>query len=507
MEQGIGKNMINNNGIVGEKLPGKAFQINTFQNHGGDGARVGALDNKMFRSQKIRQDRFVIENDKLLLRFGNNQYYCVLNFSPFGIAVQGDSNHLLPEDVFHGTLFLNDKLLFDLYLRKKRCVKLSNGLVSIGLEIVGKPINVDFLRAIIDSRRLIERSKEEVKDHLEIPSSFKIEVFSLRIQLEQLEKSVNELSSHYSGLTGIDLSDFESVVASNVARYLSDVLVPAFNKLSNIINAMSHEKKKTALDFFRSQLGSFIIKAPFANRSLLKPLGYAGDFEVMNLIYRDKPEGETLFGKCLHRHFIDQPAAKSVRNRVEYVISHLEAIRCVSFSDPIRILSVASGPAVEIQRWLATLEKEERKVEIDLFDQDVQSLKYAQKFLMGMVSEMKLNCNISFINQSVRKILAKSYRSQSYDFIYSLGLFDYLSDHMCQSLGAKLFSMVKEGGRMVVGNFNIDNPTRPIMELALDWKLIYRSRTELQTLFGPLGGRMEIECEREGVNLFCVIRR
>lgn len=188
---------------------------------------------------------------------------------------------------------------------------------------------------------------------------------------------------------------------------------------------MDPSTKHKALVFFRHQLEEFVLKAPFANRSLMKPLGYAGDYEVMNLIYRDKPEGRSLFGKSLHRHFIDQPAAKAVRNRVDYVISHVLST-CTCASKSIRVLSVASGPAVELQRWLSSMGKSEQQIEIDLLDQDISSLKHAQRCLMEIVAEKNINCKISFINQSIRKIISKGLDSSNYDLVYSLGLFDYL---------------------------------------------------------------------------------
>jgi hypothetical protein len=41
--------------------------------------------------------------------------------------------------------------------------------------------------------------------------------------------------------------------------------------------------------------------APLASRCCRKQLGYAGDFELMNMIYRSESLGETLFGRALNQ--------------------------------------------------------------------------------------------------------------------------------------------------------------------------------------------------------------
>jgi hypothetical protein len=57
----------------------------------------------------------------------------------------------------------------------------------------------------------------------------------------------------------------------------------------------------------------------------------------------------------------------------------------------------------------------------------------------------------------------------------------------------------------VIGNFEVANPTRPLMELVLDWPLYHRSPDDLGRLFDGLGSGMSIEREATGVNLFAVI--
>ena len=89
--------------------------------------------------------------------------------------------------------------------------------------------------------------------------------------------------------------------------------------------------------------------------------------------------------------------------------------------------------------------------------------------------------------------------------VYSAGLFDYLKDPGVRAAGTRLVDALAPGGHAVIGNFDVANPTRPFMELILNWPLYHRSADDLRRLFDGLGSGVGIEREATGVNLFAVI--
>src|SRR5207253_6912500 len=108
-----------------------------------------------------------------------------------------------------------------------------------------------------------------------------------------------------------------------------------------------------ATDFIREQLGPYIYGAPFAARAYYKPRGYAGDYEMMNHLYRSEVTGKTLFDQCVHKYFVDEPAGVAVKNRGYYLVEKLTQIfRAHPAHEPLKIISIASGPAVEQQLFL-----------------------------------------------------------------------------------------------------------------------------------------------------------
>jgi hypothetical protein len=99
--------------------------------------------------------------------------------------------------------------------------------------------------------------------------------------------------------------------------------------------------------------------------------------------------------------------------------------------------------------------------------------------------------------------------SASQDFIYSIGLFDYLTERFARRLTTKLWDGLSPGGLLVLGNFNAKNPMHLFTETALDWYLIYRDPEDLLRLVEGLPGleRAEVRTEDTGCLHLLVARK
>jgi len=136
----------------------------------------------------------------------------------------------------------------------------------------------------------------------------------------------------------------------------------------------------------------------------------------------------------------------------------------------VRILAVASGH----MRELDTVKKfsQLRNVEIVALDQDRKALEEAH----GCYPEFA----ITSINMSAFSPFKKALPlSEKFDFVYSAGLSDYLSDKAFEYLMRKLLGYVKPDGFLSVGNFTTDNHGRAFMEGFMDWSLVCRDEADL----------------------------
>src|SRR5215471_13316962 len=140
---------------------------------------------------------------------------------------------------------------------------------------------------------------------------------------------------------------------SLVCAALRDAVDPSLDVLSREIGFAAPATWRAASRYFHDRFGALIDLSPVAARCFHKPLGYAGDFEMMNMIYRNESLGDTLFGRSLSRVLLDSDAGQAVRHRARYLAGKIKAAAARGGPGrPARILSVAAGPAMELQQLL-----------------------------------------------------------------------------------------------------------------------------------------------------------
>lgn len=262
--------------------------------------------------------------------------------------------------------------------------------------------------------------------------------------------------------------------------------------------------------YFRKQLRDFILSSELLARTNLKPRGYAGDSEVMRLIYANDFRGPTVFSQFMHKYPNDLAAAQAVRNRRRLVGEWVrERAAKRTPENPLRVLSVACGPAEELQEILRTPE-EAARVEFTLLDQDPEALAQARTVIEGLEQKLGTRLRANTLCTSVRTMQqgGSPIDEAQFDFVYSMGLFDYLTDTTASAVLAWLYARMANGGQLAVGNFHARNPCRVFMDYWADWALWYRNEGELLRLADALpGAQSRIEFEESGCQIFLHITK
>lgn len=220
---------------------------------------------------------------------------------------------------------------------------------------------------------------------------------------------------------------------------------------------------------------------PFSSRAFLKPRGYAGDAEMLDLIYAIE-DGETLptlqrssaLGQRIYHATANVAAAKAVRSRRWILIERLNELTA-KLARP-HVLSLACGHLREARHCSALLQG--RFGRFVAADQDQKSLSVVEREV-GHVG-------VEAIPASVRAILKGQVALGSFDFIYASGLYDYLPQSVAQSLTEHLFALLTPGGRLLLANFLPTSSSTAFMEAYMDWWLIYRTRAEMLDLVKTL---------------------
>jgi extracellular factor (EF) 3-hydroxypalmitic acid methyl ester biosynthesis protein len=80
---------------------------------------------------------------------------------------------------------------------------------------------------------------------------------------------------------------------------------------------------------------------------------------------------------------------------------------------------------------------------------------------------------------SVLDLIRRGETLGTFDFIYVLGLYDYLSDETGSRLLSRLFGMLKPGGKVWLANFTGNLWSTGFMEAVMDWWLVYRTPEQM----------------------------
>ena len=254
-------------------------------------------------------------------------------------------------------------------------------------------------------------------------------------------------------------------------------------------NALSAEQQTSIHDAF----GAALSPATIQGWAYQKPLGYAGDFQIIEKIYNFHRSPVPELGKW-DDYFHFQKAPQAVRNRLSFFLDQLWKTKTQNPSG-VHVLNVASGPGRDMYEALRVIGASD--IKIDCVDQDSDAINFATNLCQPFAH------NINFTHRNVFRFFPNT----TYHLIWSAGLFDYFNDSLFKRTIRKLAKSMKPNGKMVIGNFSPDNPTRGYMELC-NWKLIHRSKEHLQQLAKECGfqdHQIDIEQEPEGINLFLVL--
>ena len=251
-------------------------------------------------------------------------------------------------------------------------------------------------------------------------------------------------------------------------------------------------------EYLRASLHPTLLCAPFIHRCFTKPLGYPGDYGVMNRMLDDPFEGEGLFARILNAWVIRSSAGDAYRHRVYYLEKLLreQLARVTSQNNrECRVLSLGCGAAREVQKFIQC-EPNCDKVSFTLLDFSADTVLHAQQRIQEIAAAQNRTASVTAIEFSVQQMLAAGSRLLGqpdqlrsgmlergrYDVIYCAGLFDYLSDRVCKRLLEIFWELAAPGATIVVSNFAPANPIRGFMDYVLDWRLIYRSEQEVRAL-------------------------
>jgi hypothetical protein len=388
-------------------------------------------------------------------------------------------------------------------------------------------IGARFDAGVIDLRQLhLEATLEgrlealhEQRAHL--PAGWRAAVSDVRQLLEdaRLEVDAFERAGYEDPLRRADAEGelFDGLRARWGAEFYG-----ALASLHEQSQAFDERGRALGRSYAESALMPLLYACPLHSRVYEKPLGYAGDYRMMELYFAHERTGEGLFGRFLHSIAQSYTLGRSVVAREAIMRAAVARVVSQRGPQPARILSVASGPAIELRRLLEGDPGLVRPVEILLLDQDLSALETAHRRLTRLLVERHhgaLPVTVTCLHFSVRQLLKPQSAVEQdviattladLDLVYSAGLYDYLPDPVAARLTALLYSRLRAGGRLLTGNLVEAPDTTWMMEFVLDWSLRYRSDASMLALaagLSPAPASVDITRDATGHCLFLDVTR
>lgn len=301
--------------------------------------------------------------------------------------------------------------------------------------------------------------------------------------------------------------------------FTQDVDVVTRPRLSELFGKFEEQagqvSRKTAFAhkaYARRQLHPLLLCSPFVHRTFTKPLGYAGDYKMVQMILSGTSEGSSTYARVIDMFTRETDTSQAHRNRVERLFELLvtEARRLMAADRPFRVLNIGCGPGSEVVRFISQSWLSDH-AELDLMDFNRETLDFIEAQTSHAVREHRRHTRVNIVHRSIDELLKQVSRPDTtvgpqYDLVYCAGLFDYLSDVICSRLLEVYYRWTLPGGLVVATNVHPNNRVRGFMEHLLEWNLNLRNQQQMGEL-APALGMQSVYAEAMGVNVFLEIRK
>jgi extracellular factor (EF) 3-hydroxypalmitic acid methyl ester biosynthesis protein len=420
-------------------------------------------------------------------------------------------------EVMHGfQIRLNDRVVYSGDAIVSNLV--NTGVLLICEVTLGDAwLDIDFLsdrEGTLPLEKQFSSFLNEWKSVNQVNPEFKMVTADLQNLLVGLQRWMEQADLGLRTSTISDLNARETATIQSLETQLAEQVHEAMESFEKAARQIPKENQAAHKFYVRRQIHPLVLCSPFAYRTFYKPLGYAGDYEMVNMMLRSPYEGASLFAKSVNCALLKTAPVEAHRNRITYLKNILAEAAEKSGDRKARILNLGCGPAHEIQSFIKTSELSSR-CEFSLLDFNDETLRFTGEALNNLKNQHGRDTEIHLIKRSVHQLLKQANTGDAeldwdgYDLVYCAGLFDYLSQRVCRRLTDVFFKMVRPGGKVVVTNVSSTNPSIGWMEYLLEWNLVYRNDDEMKDLVpDSVDSRTSrLLADTTGVNLFLEVEK
>ncbi len=378
-------------------------------------------------------------------------------------------------------------------------------------------LDIDFLsdrEGFLSLGQQFSEFLDEWRSANQVDPRFKLITADLQSLLVGVQRWMERADLGLRTSTAEELIELEVKTLTGLESQLSAQVHEAMTSFEDAARNVSPDDQSAHKFYVRRQIHPLVLCSPFAYRTFYKPLGYAGDYEMVNMMLRSPYEGASLFAKSINCAFLKSPPVEAHRNRITYLKNLLCETAENRKGNKVRILNLGCGPAHEVQAFLRDSELSDL-CEFTLLDFNDETIRFTGQVLNDLKETHGRQVSVIPIKRSVHQLLKQGNSGDadmnwdSYDLVYCAGLYDYLSQKVCRRLTDIFYKLAKPGARVVITNVSSTNPSIGWMEFLLEWNLVYRNNDEMLNLVPKMneGPRSKVLADTTGVNLFLEIEK
>jgi extracellular factor (EF) 3-hydroxypalmitic acid methyl ester biosynthesis protein len=346
------------------------------------------------------------------------------------------------------------------------------------------------VREAVEGRGLLQSLASLRQEFSALKPEWRAAVSDLASLLQNIRASLDEIEA--------DLIDSQLGHPEAQGRFLRDLVdewseahLDKIRELFWLSKELDDDQIELGRAYAERLLTPLYMHGALYRRAITKPRGYAGDYLTMLLFNQKEPEGNSLFEKFVDLASKQHSLCTTALTRQMKITEGV--LECILRGGE-RIVSVASGPAVELGAVVDRLRRDGHPVEFILIDQDEEALAYSHDFLLRRILDRGLDpfkVRVNCIHFSVKQILKPRNAEElqildhvlgDSDYIYSVGLLDYLPDPIAARLIAALYERLAPGGQLVIGNLVEADDATWLMDFVLAWHLVWRTPSAMAEL-------------------------
>lgn len=249
---------------------------------------------------------------------------------------------------------------------------------------------------------------------------------------------------------------------------------------------------------YRDAIAPWFDRSWLMHRAKFKPKGYPGDHAILTAIYDRLPKSPGI-GGYLDLYFLNTQLGRAVPARLraarEFLIRELERR-----GGDVSVLNVACGPCREYAEDFQV--PRGARPRIICIDSDQEALDFAGQSVARLGSKAP---DLSCVRYNALRMSSAKRNVETFgrpDIIYSIGLFDYITDRHLVPILQGLRETLAEGGALYIAFKDADRYDKTVYQWMVDWFFLQRTEGECRALFDQAGyetGRMEMTRDETGI--------